>query len=107
MTLDQIVKQAKAAMEKCREFLTAEFESSIDAQRIAWRFLGNRLCFEVPVDHARGEIDEVLDSPPGNIEGIFEGAKTVIVGVIRILVGPAGVRNRREQDDNLRLDLIH
>ncbi len=25
MTLDQIVKQAKAAMEKCREFLTAEF----------------------------------------------------------------------------------
>ena len=61
---------------------------------------------EVAVDHARREEDEVLDAAAARVvERVLERAQAVVEGAVRILVRAAGVRDRGEVYDDLRLDL--
>jgi len=61
---------------------------------------------EVPVGHARGEVDEVLDVAAGRVERVLERAEAMIERGEWVFVRAAGVRHGRELNDHLRLQLV-
>src|SRR5687768_6036685 len=85
------------------ELLSTEFEGAVYPQRIAHGVLADLGAVEIPVHHARREIDEVLHPSSRDVEGVLECPEAVIERMKRILVGASGMRDGGEQHDHLRL----
>ncbi len=86
------------------DLLAAHLEGPVDADGLERVGLGDGLGLEVAVGHARRQVDEVRLDVAGVVDGVFQGAKAVVEGGVRVLVRPPGVRHRRQVHDHVGLD---